>query len=252
VTQVVGPAIRGGELVVVATLVDKLPYRLVAGPRIRDLDHMVDKSIGVQSLSGATHLAAHLVLNHLGLEPKRHRIRFVSIASEAERAAALLAGSIDAAILTRNALARLPSPAYRTLVDLRARGTAGWLHLGLVTRRAFVRDTPRLAEGVLRAVAEGAAFALDPRNRESVKAIIAKSEKLSDPVVIEHSYQDMAEDLAWKPIPDEQGAEAVLRAMAESGALGEAARIKARDIVDPSVMLTLDREGWLDRLRPGK
>ena len=250
-SQLVGPATRGGALVIVASLVDKMPYRFVAGPRIHGPQDLVDKRIGVQSLSGATHLAAHLALRQLGLEAKRDRILLMSVGSETERVAALVAGSIDAAVMTPNAVARLPDPTYRTLVDLRA-GKAAWLHLGLVTTRAFVRDSPQLAEGALRAVAEGLAFALDPRNGEAVKATIAKFEKLSDPVAIQDSYRDMLEDLAWKPIPDAKGAEAVLRAVAELGAVKEAARVKAQDIIDPALMLKLDREGWLDRLRPGK
>jgi ABC-type nitrate/sulfonate/bicarbonate transport system substrate-binding protein len=247
--QIVGPVSRGGDLVIVASLVDKMPYQLVVSPRIRSPKDLTDRRIGVVGLSGATYLAAHLALRPLGLEAKRDRIWLVSIGAEAERVAALLAGSIDAAIMTPNAAARLPAPPYRTLVDLRA-GKPVWLHLGLVTTRRFVRDTPQLAEGVLRAVAEGAAFALDPGNREAVKAIIAKFEKLDDPVAIEDAYRDMLEDLAWKPIPDGKGAEAVLRTMAEFGVVQEAARLRPQDIIDPTLMLKLDREGWLDRILP--
>jgi NitT/TauT family transport system substrate-binding protein len=250
VAQLVGPATRGGALVIVASLVDRMPYHLVAGPRVRGPQDLVDKRIGIESPSGATHLAAHLALHRLGLDPKRDRIWLMSIGPEAERVAAMVAGSVDAAIMTPNALARLPSPAYRTLVDLRADKSA-WLHLGLVASRAFVRNSPQLAEGALRAVTEGMAFALDPRNAGAVKATIAKFEKLTGAGAIDDSYRDMLEDLAWKPIPDGKGAEAVLRAIAEQGRQ-EAVRVEIQDIIDPTLMLKLDREGWLDRLRPGR
>jgi NitT/TauT family transport system substrate-binding protein len=250
-TQLVGPVSRGGELVIVASLVDRMPYRLVAGPRVRSPQDLADRRIGVQTLSGATYLAAHLALRRLGLDSRRDRIGLVSTGLEAERVAALIAGSIDAAIMTPNAAARLPLPAHRTLVDLRA-SKAAWLHLGLATTRRFVRDSPKLAEGVLRAVAGGAAFALDPANREAVKAVIAKFEKLDDPVAIEDSYRDMLDDLARKPIPDGKGADAVLRAMAEFGIVKEASRLGPQDIVDPTLILKLDREGWLGRTPPGR
>jgi NitT/TauT family transport system substrate-binding protein len=250
-SQVVGPVTRGADLVVVASLVDKMPYRLIVGPHVRSPEDLEGKKVAVSTPGAAAYVAARLALKHLGLDLKRDRIGLVQIGTDPERLAALLAGSVDAAIMLPSAASRLPMPSYRTLIDLHS-ANIPWLHTCLVTTRGFLRSHPGVVEGALRAVAEATAFVLDPRNAEGVKATIAKYLRLDEPTVVEDSYRAAVEEVAWKPIPDLAGVATVLETMAVLGIVEEAARLRPKDIVDQSIILKLDQEGLLDRLRPRK
>ena len=248
--QVVGPVSRGADLVAVANLTDRFAYRLVSAPSIRDAEGLKGRKVAIATLSGAGYVAARLALRQLGLDPARDRIALIQIGGEYERLAALKAGTVDAAVLAPALAASLPAPPYRTLVDL-SRDRLSWQHTSLVTRRALLRSSPQVVDAVLRAVAEGAAFALDPGQKEAVKAVIAKELRLTDPAILEHAYRDVLLSVAWKPIPRPEGAAGVLRLLAEFEIVDGASHLEPLDVMDPTPMLRLDREGFLDRLRPG-
>ena len=250
-TQVIGPATRGADLIVVMSLVDKMSYRLIVGSHVRTPEDLKGKKVAVATLSGSAYVAARLALRHLGLDLKGARIGLIQMGTDPERLAALAAGSVDGAMVLPSTASRLPMPPYRMLIDLRD-ASIPWLHTCLVTTRSFVRSHPAVVEGALRAVAEGTAFVLDPRNAEAVKRVIARHLRLDEPAAAEESYRDAVEEIAWKPVPDLAGVGTVLQTMAALGIVEEAARLKPGDIVDPSIMQRLDQEGWLDGLRPGK
>ena len=247
--QVVGPVSRGADLVAVANLVDRFAYRLVAAPPIRDAEGLKGRKVAIATLSGAGYVAARLALRQLGLDPARDRITLVQIGGEYERLAALKAGTVDAAVLAPALAVGLPAP-YQTLVDL-SRDRLPWQHTSLVTRRALLRSSPQLVDAVLRAVAEGAAFALDAGQKDAVKAVIARQLRLTDPAILENAYRDVLLSVAWKPIPRPEGAAGVLRLLAEFQIVDGASHLGPLDVMDPTPMLRLDREGFLDRLRPG-
>ena len=248
-TQVVGPATRGADLVVVASLVDKLPYQLIVGPHVPTPEDLKGRRIGVATLSGSAYVATRLALKHFGLDPKRDRIGLVQVGTDPERLAALVAGSIDGAMVAPGTAARLPMPPYRMLMDLRRAGIP-WVQTCLVTTRRFARSHPGIVDGALRALAEGTAFVLDPRNAEAVKAVIARRLRLDEPAAVEEGYRDAVDEVAWKPIPDLASVAMVLETMAALGIVEDAARLRPQDIVDPTLMQKLDQEGLLDRLRP--
>jgi NitT/TauT family transport system substrate-binding protein len=245
-TQIVGPVLRGADLVVVATLVDRLPYRFVVAPHVRGPDDLRGRKLGVSTLAGASHLATRMALQALGLDPRRDGIGLLQIGTEPDRVAALAAGSVDGVVMTPGAAARLPT-SYRTLLDLR-RAEMPWIHLGVVTTRGFLRTSPGAVEAVLRAISEGAAFALDSRNADGVKGILARAIGLEAPAALAESYRDVLDGVAWKPIPALAGAASVLRALADSGVMPEAARLPPSAVIEPGPMRVLDDEGWLDRL----
>jgi NitT/TauT family transport system substrate-binding protein len=248
-TQVVGPATRGADVVVVASLVDKLSYQLIVGPQVPAPEDLKGRRIGVSTLSGSAYVAARLALKQFSLDPKRDRIGLVQIGADPERLAALVAGSIDGAMVAPGTAARLPMPPFRTLTDLRRAGIP-WVQTGFVTTRRFARSHPALVDGALRALAEGTAFVLDPRNAGAVKAVIARHLGLDEPAVVEEGYRSAVEEIAWKPIPDLAGIGRVLETMAALGIVEDAARLRPQDVVDQSFMQKLDQEGLLDRLRP--
>ena len=84
-----------------------------------------------------------------------------------------------------------------------------------------------------------------------MKAVIAKELRLTDPAILEHAYRDVLLSVAWKPIPRPEGAAGVLRLLAEFEIVDGASHLEPLDVMDPTPMLRLDREGFLDRLRPG-
>ncbi len=248
VTQVVGPVLQGADPVVVLSFVNKMPYLFMAASHIKGPDDLKGKRIGVATFGGAAYVASHLVLRQFGLDPKRDQITLLQIGTEPERMAALLAGSIDAAMMAPEVARRLPAPPFRVMLDLRS-ANIPWQHSSLITARSFIRANPQAVERILRAVVEGFVFTVEPKNKEAVKRTIAKHLKLQKAEEIEEAYMNGLADLASNPVPSLDGGAMVLKLMAELDIHKDAGRLTPLDIMDPSIMEKLDREGALDRLR---
>ena len=248
VTQVVGAAAQGADPVVILSFVKKMPYLFVTAAHIKSPEDLKGKKVGVATFGGAAYVASHMVLRQYGLDPKRDQITLAQIGTEPERLAALMAGSIDAAMLAPEVAARLPIPPFKTMLDLRA-SNIPWQHTSLITTRSFIKANPQGVEGVVRAILEGFAFTLDPKNKEVVKQSIAKHLKLGKPEEIEATYKDGMEDVTRDPVPSLEGGAMVLKLMAELEIIKEASRLKPSDIMDPSIVEKFERQGVLESLK---
>src|SRR3972149_5668911 len=131
VTQVVGPVVKGGDPVVILSFVNKMPYLFVAASHVKSPEDLKGKKIGVATFGGAAYVASHMVLRQFGLDSKRDQITLIQIGTEPERVAALIAGSIDAAMIASEMAGRVPPPPCRTMLDLRT-STLPWLHTGFI------------------------------------------------------------------------------------------------------------------------
>ena len=248
VTQVVGPVAQGADPVVILSFVNKMPYLFMTAAHIKSPEDLKGKKIGVATFGGAAFVASHMVLRQFGLHPKRDQITLIQIGTEPERLAALLAGSIDAAMMAPEVAVRLPMPPFRPMLDLRT-ANIPWQHSSLITTRSFMKANPKAVEGVVRALIEGFAFTLDPKSKEAVKRSIAKHLKLEKAEDIEEAYKDGVESLTSNPAPSLEAGATVLKLMVELEINKEASRLKPLDIMDTSVVEKLEREGVLEILK---
>jgi NitT/TauT family transport system substrate-binding protein len=248
VTQVVGAAAQGADPVVILSFVKKMPYLFITAAHIKSPEDLKGKKVGVATFGGAAYVASHMVLRQYGLDPKRDQITLAQIGTEPERLAALMAGSIDAAMLAPEVAARLPVPPFKTMLDLRA-ANIPWQHTSLITTRSFIKANPQAVEGVVRAILEGFAFTLDPKNKEVVKQSIAKHLKLGKPEEIEEAYKNGMEDVTRDPAPSLEGGAMVLKLMAELEIIKEASRLRPSDIMDPSIVEKFEKQGVLESLK---
>ena len=242
VTQVVGPVLQGADPVVILSFVNKMPYLFVAGAHIKNPDDLRGKTIGVATFGGAAYVASYMVLRQFGLDPKRDQIALIQLGTEPERMAALMAGSIDAAMLAPEVAVRLPTPPFKVMLDLRT-ANIPWQHSSLIAIRSFIKSNPQAVEGVVRAILEGFAFTLDPKNKEAVKQSIARHLKLQKAEEIEEAYRNGIQDLTLKPTPSLEAGAMVLKLMAELEISKEASRLKPLDIMEPGIVERLEREG---------
>ena len=225
--QVVGPVTRGADLVVVASLVDRLAQPSGGGAPDRDPVDLRGRKVGIATLSGAAYVAARLALRQLGLDLARDRIALVQIGGEysARRRPSRRGPSTPPCWprALRPGFPCRPTAPWSTSAATGFPGNTrawspGW---------ALLRSSPQLVDAVMRAVAEGAAFALDAGQKDAVKAVIGSQLRLTDPAALEDAYRDALEGVAWKPIPNPESGAGVLRLLAEfdvvEGAVGSAA-----------------------------
>jgi hypothetical protein len=97
---------------------------------------------------------------------------------------------------------------------------------------------------------EGYGFVFNKENKQAVKEVLAKNLRLAKADAAEDFYLEALEELDRKPYPTIEGTRTVLKYVAEQNP--KAASVRAEDIVDPSLLKTLESEGFFDRVYGSK
>src|SRR5262245_4201381 len=99
VGPVAGAAGGGADIVIIAGLVQMLPYQLWVRPQIRTPGDMKGKSAAISTFGSGSHLAVEVALQHIGLEVGRDKIAIMQIGAQPDRMAAVIAGRVDGTAL---------------------------------------------------------------------------------------------------------------------------------------------------------
>ncbi|TAJ82631.1 ABC transporter substrate-binding protein [bacterium] len=243
-TAVMGAAVGGADLKILAVLTNKVTYDLVARSGIRNLEDLRGKQIGVTSIGGTNWMGTILGLERLGLDPNRDKINFIVAGDDSVRTQALLAGAIDATAVDgvySKILREKGLPVLAEFSALKIPITS----VSMVFRNAFIQKNPRIAENVLKAVVEGIIWGISPLNQGRVIDLISKRLRITRQEA-EEGYKDMLLGLERRPFPSVEGLKNIQRLMKSRNP--RMAELKVEDLIDASFMRKLDESGFINRL----
>lgn len=240
---VLSAASGGADLKIVATLASRASVDLIARPGIKSAKELRGKRVGVQSIGGTVWLYTIFGLEQLGLDLRRDKILTPVIGEYSILAQALETGTIDAVFMSVPAFSqRLNQKGFPILAKLSV-PVAGNV---FVATSSYLRQHSDTMENVLKALMEGLAYVLDPRNKASVFDTLMKHLKISDPALVEGTYQQLLKELNRKPYPSIEGMQNIQRMMQSSNPqLGD---VKVADLIDSSFVRKLDESGFIDSL----
>ena len=243
-TAVLGAAVGGADLKILATFESRVTYDLVARPEIKSPQDLRGKSFGINSIGGTVWMAAILGLEHLGLEPVRDKIDFLVLGDVSMLAKALAAGTIDATVVDSAFSLRLQEKGFSILAQF-SKVNLPLVTQGLVARKAYIDNNPSVIEGVLKAVLEGSAYALSPNNKPSTLASLKRRLGIGDRGA-EEGYNDMLIGLERKPYPSLAGLRNIQRLLKLQNP--KVGKIKVEELVVDRFLRTLDQSGFIDGL----
>jgi ABC-type nitrate/sulfonate/bicarbonate transport system substrate-binding protein len=240
--------IAGGEKIVMFLgLSNTSPFTLVTQPSIKKAADLVGKKLGTARFGGSSHISALIALEHLGLNAKRDNIAILQTGLDPERMAALEAKGLDAAMLQRLPTKIMLGKGYTGLLNLN-QAKVPYQNTVLAAKREFSQG--KVAASFTRAVIEGYGYVFNKENKQAVKEVIAKNLRLSKIDDAEDFYLEAQEELDRKPYPTLDGTRTVLKYVAEQNP--KVASVKAEEIVDSSLLKTLDNEGFFDKVYGGR
>jgi ABC-type nitrate/sulfonate/bicarbonate transport system substrate-binding protein len=190
-----------------------------------------------------------IALEHLGLNAKRDNIAILQTGLDPERMAALEAKALDAAMLQRLPTKIMVGKGYTPLLNLN-QAKVPYQNTVLAAKKDFVSARSKVAENLTRAIVEGYGYVFNKENKQAVKEVIAKNLRLSKIDDAEDFYLEAQEELDRKPYPTLEGTRTVLKYVAEQNP--KVASVKAEEIVDLSLLKTLDNEGFFDKVYGGR
>jgi NitT/TauT family transport system substrate-binding protein len=243
-TAVVGAVANGADLKVLSAFTNRVTYDLMVKPGIKTAEDLRGKKFGIQSIGGTVWMGAILALEHLGLDAERDKINILAIGDQNVLAQALEAGTIDATVLDGVQSRRLAALGFPTLVDLN-KYNLPILSSGFVMREPNIQKNPQLAENLLKAVIEGAAFSLSLAQKPNTLKILQKYLKISEKDA-EEGYRDLVNGTDKKPYAAPAGVSNVVRLMKRGNPKVE--KVRAEQLIDDRILKKIDQSGFIDEV----
>ena len=233
---------RGSDIKIIAASYNKFPYAFIAKPDIRSPKDLRGKKISILNYGGSNDLALQLALKEWGI---RQQEVIVIIGGDAPtRLAGLMAGSIDATILSPPQLTKAVQAGYRVLADM-GDMSANFTQSSLYLKGSSLRENRDRAKRFLRAYAE-AAYVIKT-DRERTSKVFAKRMRIEEPDILKATYDYFAPRFSFPPRIDMTGVRDTLRFYAEQGNPDLKNR-NPEEFVDQSLLDELDKEGFFKKL----
>ena len=164
-----GAMLRGAEIKVVYTNIDRPGYQLWSGrPEIKALKDLIGKRVGVTSRGDTQELSVRLLLRKHGIDA--NSVAYIPVGFGATRLAALQVGTVDAVPLGAGDFAQLTQPKGHMLGDTEKE--IRFAYVGLAVPNRLLARNPNLVERFLRSVIKGREYAR--RYREQTIPILGK------------------------------------------------------------------------------
>ena len=166
---VVGGAIAGLPVRIVAGYLDNWPMTLIAQPELKSLKDLRGKTLGISSFGATPDVAARLMIRQAGIDPDKE-IKILALGSDAARLTALKQRVVDVVVISPPADAQMEKQGYRILA--RAYELFSFPYLGLGTHTRKIKEKPDEIRRVIKATIRANRFIRDQRD-ETVKTLIA-------------------------------------------------------------------------------
>lgn len=238
---VAAAAAGGAKLVMVACMLNTLPYELVVQQNIRSADDLRGKSVGISRIGSASDVAARILIRGLGLEPVKD-VPILQVGGAPERASAFRGGRIAGFPSPPGIIKLAKGMPHRVLIstaDFRKR--FDFPFICATTTKPFLSSHRDTVKRVIMALIEGTHF-FKTRKEES-KKILAKYSRQNNAAYLESAYDAVSKLYDRVPYVTLAGAKVQVKDALERNS---EATLRVDDIVDNSIVRELDKSGFID------
>jgi NitT/TauT family transport system substrate-binding protein len=166
---VVGGAIAGLPVRIVAGFLDNWPMTLIAQPELKSIKDLKGKTLGISSFGATPDVAARLMIKQAGIDPEKD-LKVIALGSDAARLTALKQRVVDVVVISPPADTQMEKQGYRILA--RAYELFSFPYLGLGTHTRKIKEKPDEIRRVIKATIRANRFIRDNRD-EAVRTLIA-------------------------------------------------------------------------------
>ena len=234
-------AVRGSDVKIIAASYNKFPYAFVVRPDIRSPGDLRGKRVNILNYGGSNDLALQLALKEWGL--KLSDIQVVIGGDAPTRMGALMAGRMDATILSPPHLTIALKAGYRALADM-GDMSANFTQSSLYVKGTALKEHRDRVKRFLRAYAE--AIYTIRTDRDRTMKVFAHRMRVEDPETVRSTYDYFAPRFSFPPRVNLAGVRDTLNFYAEQNA--DFKNRKPEEFIDHSLMDELEKEGFFKKL----
>lgn len=240
---VASAVVGGASLVMVACMLNTLPYELVVQESIKTAEDLRGKNIGISRIGSASDVAARILVKGLGLEPVKD-VPILQVGGAPERAGAFRGGRIAGFPSPPGIIQLAQGMPHRVLIstaDFQKRFEFPFICV--TTTKSFLSSRRETVKRVLMALIESTHF-FKTRKEES-KKILAKYNRQNNPAYLESAYTAVAKLYDRVPLVTREGTEVQIK---EALTRKPGMTLRVEDIVDDSIVRELDKSGFIDKV----
>ena len=234
-------AVRGSDVKIIAASYNKFPYAFVVKPDIRSPNDLRGKRVNILNYGGSNDLALQLALREWGM--KLSDIQVVIGGDAPTRMGALIAGRMDATVLSPPHLTLALKAGYRILVDM-GDMSANFTQSSVYVKGSALKEHRDRVKRFLRAYAE--AIHVIKTDRDRTMKVFAKRMRVEDPETVRSTYEYFAPRFSLPPRVNLIGVRDTLSFYAEQSA--DFKNRTPEEFVDHSVLDELEKEGFFKKL----
>jgi ABC-type nitrate/sulfonate/bicarbonate transport system substrate-binding protein len=192
--------LNGGDITIFASTLNLLPYYVFFSKDMTQLKDIEGRRAGISQFGSGSHAGLLALFHQEGINPSK--VTFVRAGGMSSRVAAFTTGQIDLLAISPPYHLRLTDQGYPVRLNLFERKVP-WLQVALAARRSWVEKNEQLAEGIVKALAEGGYYTL--AHPKEAAAIWRKYLKLSDQRAEEETWTYFRKSFVADLTPDVQG-----------------------------------------------
>ena len=240
-TSAMNGAMAGGDVVIVDSLVNTLPYYIIGNPNIKSPEDLKGRAAATHIPGTSADFALRLALRKYGIDYPD--IKAVMVGGATARVAAVMNGQVDFTMVTDSGKIQAEKAGLRVIIDM-AKLKIPFQFTCTVASGKLIHKQPQVVEAMAKAVAEAVHFFKN--NKNATIRIMAKYTRGLNPKVIEGSWVAYNELLEEDTQPTLEGLKDTLAVQASWDP--KAAKARAEDFVDLRFVNNLKREGFFDNL----
>jgi len=236
-------ALAGHSLKIVAVPINRIEPLFVVRTNIKTPADLRGKKVTISRFGSGSDIITRVALRYWKLDPDKHESFFQS-GNTPTRVAALIAGHMDAALVSSTGVAKIVATGCcRVLADL-TELPLEFANYGVVVSGALLKSQRETVKRFLQALIEGIhTFKTKP---EIARAVLRESN--SDAEVVGPLYDRLAKSFRDFPTPEPRGIQNVIDALPTP----KAKNAKAEDFIDATLMDELRKSGFIERLSGSK
>jgi len=237
-------ALRGGEAVMLAGVVNKGLQRIMTIPEIKTPADLKGRRVGVTRIGAVSHVVLQMMLQRWKMNPSD--VQVMQVGTSPDMLVSLDKKGIDAAVLTIPSMFVAEDRGYKILLDM-ADTDIYYLHTMIGSTRSYIKNNRDKVTRFMRGFLEGIAFV--KQNRKDSIDIVKKKLRIGAPQErnLERAV-DLVADKYYEaiPYPSLRGVETVLGFIEKDHAKAKGADPKS--FVDDTILREIEQSGFVKTL----
>jgi len=240
---VIAARTQEADSIMVAVMVNTLPYSLVTAKSITSWNQLKGKKVGISRFGSGTDTAIRLLVKRFGLDPAKDLV-ILQGGTQPSRLQAVLAGSLDATLVSPPLDLTAKKLGLSILVNIADLGIA-YPQLVIETSERYNREQPMMVKNFLKGFIDGINYAAT--HKEETKKTITKYLKTDDPEILEATHQSFLQVTDYTAMPNLEG---IRNAMDEVAVRMPAVKNKKpEDFIDTRFVKELEKEGFFKQFQ---